>query len=53
MKQFPARTIILMGLTLASFVWFWLQMHRAQQHPPPAPPAEPLKIQVLTGGGDS
>lgn len=52
-KQFPARTIILMVLTLASFVWFWLQLHRAPRQPPPVPPAEPLKVQVLAPGGDS
>ncbi len=34
-SKFPARTIVLMALTLVAFVWFWWQTHVAQEQKAP------------------
>jgi hypothetical protein len=45
-KRFPLRTIILMFLTLAAFVWFYWNMHKAPQR------QEVQEVQVVPMGGD-
>jgi hypothetical protein len=47
-SRFPLRTIILMILTLAAFVWFYWNTHRA----PPPKVREVHEVQVSPIGGD-
>jgi len=45
-QRFPLRTLILMVLALASFVWFYWNTHRS-------PPARPVQeVEVVPFGGD-
>jgi len=48
--RFPLRTMILMILTLASFVWFYWATHRTAA---PAPPRHTFQeVQVVPRNGD-
>jgi len=48
-KRFPLRTLILMVLALASFVWFYWNTHRT----PPVRQARPVQeVKVVPFGGD-
>ena len=50
MKRFPARTLVLMLLALASFVWFFVQTHRS---PSAAQVGGSMVIEVVPlAGGD-
>lgn len=44
-QRFPTRTIVLMGLTLLSFLWFWWQTHHRRE------PALTITPVVLLDGG--
>lgn len=41
-SKFPARTIVLMALTLVAFVWFWWQTHVMQEQK--APTSKVVKV---------
>ena len=47
-SKFPARTIVLMALTLVAFVWFWWQTHSMQgAKPQSAPIYKVVKVNSL------
>ena len=47
MQRFPTRTLVLMGLTLVAFGWFWWNTHRVA--PPPAM-IRVVPVATLDGG---
>ena len=51
MPRFPLRTILLMFLALAAFVWFYWNMHRPPPRRAQAPPPF-QEVQVTPLGGD-
>lgn len=48
LEKFPTRTVVLMVLTLISFVWFWIQTHQRRA----TTAAAPTSIKLL-GPGDA
>ena len=49
---FPARTIILMILTLLAFGWFWWQTHHEPAPPEPVKlPATIVPVEITRGDG--
>lgn len=51
MPRFPMRTLVLMVLALAAFVWMWAQTHRARAPALDAPPTV-TPVQLVAPGGD-
>jgi hypothetical protein len=47
-QRFPLRTLVLMILALASFVWFYWNTHR----PARQPGSQVQDVQVVPAGGD-